>query len=280
MKKTKTPIDFEKIRGVQPLSFNKETFSPNKKYYTTYYSSNSERNFLIIRKRSPESIVLNQKMRVYDFELPKKPELTNTVMDCEMFNQKLYAFDILFYKGKDVRDLNFTERLDILKSTLKDINSKRISLKKYNSPYENTLCNNFYNVIDTYKKNTKLSDRVDGVIFKPDEKYSSHPLRYKPTEITTNFKIKKLDNNVIGLLSRNNRIFSKKDNKNIGYVKVSEKKYNFYKNGDVVEFAFKNNQFIPQRRRIDKNISDSSKIIKSNFETILNPPDMRKLLSC
>ena len=61
---------------------------------------------------------------------------------------------------------------------------------------------------------------------------------------------------------------------------MSEKKYNFYKNGDVVEFAFKNNQFIPQRRRIDKNISDSSKIIKSNFETILNPPDMRKLLSC
>jgi len=274
------PLNDLNIKKVQPVTFNKKTFSPDKKYFTTY-KLNGERKLLVV---TPVNYaIINDRFSGEKFNLPKRPELTNTIIDCELFEKKLYAFDILFYKGKDLRQMNFKERLDNLNSAVKKINSKKLILKEHKSPYEDTLCNNFYNIIDTHKKDMKLEGKIDGVIFTPDEKYMSQPLKWKPTElITIDFKIRKIKDGDrhIALIRQDGNMFFKRNIKNLGYVKLTKEQYDTFEDPDVVEFAFKNNKFFPVRVRKDKNKANHISVIRSNLETILNPPDMRKLLSC
>lgn len=272
----------KKFVGSQPVTFNKDTYNPKLNYYTTHKLDGLRKLLLITDTKKGK--IISSKMEVEDFVIPKRSILENTVLDCEFLpeQKKIYVFDILYYKGQDIRSKILKERLLFLQETLKILKSKKVLLKEYLSPYENSLCKNFYIIKNKYSKKMETGE-VDGVIFTPDISYNTGvPLKWKPISLLSiDFKIKKIDdkNNKIALLTQSEETFKPKGKySDIGIVKVSKEEYDKYSNGDVIEFIFENGKFKPIKIRKDKIKSNYIKVILSNFKTILNPPKMNKLI--
>lgn len=267
----------KKFIGNQPITFNKLTYDNTKKYYVTH-KLDGVRRLLIIENETGE--LIDNKMNISHFRLPKRKILNKTILDGELFEKKFYAFDILFLGGKDLRKLNLSERIIKLEEVNKILKSRKVLVKEYLSPYKASVCQNFHNVKHDYKKNM-LDGTVDGVIFTPDTGYNEgRPLKWKPESLLSiDFKIRKKDNNEIELLNHDGKIFTPYGKyKHVGIVKITKEQYKNYDDGVVVEFIFKNGKFIPIRERRDKINSNHISVIISNFKTILNPPNMKKLL--
>lgn len=286
MDKYKTLTNSFKFIGSQPVTFNKENYN-KKLYYFTSYKLDGKRKLLILTN-DKKGLMYSQKMEVETFTLPTRPELNNTMLDCEFFKGKVYVFDILFYKGEDVRNKIFNKRLEMLKETNKILKSKRVLLKEYLSPYDNTICKNFYTIKNKYKDDMVINGTVDGIIFTPDTGYTGfNVLKWKPsTLLTIDFKIKKIkggeNDYKLALLTHKGTVFKPKGNggNNVGISSVSKEEYNKFNDGDVVEFMFINGEFKPLKIRRDKVNSNYITVIFSNYNTILNPPDMKKILNC
>lgn len=272
----------KKFIGSQPITFNKDTYNPAFNYYTTHKLDGLRK--LLILTQTKKAQLISSKLDIKYFILPLRPFLNNTVLDCEFIekNKKVYVFDILFYKGKDVRDKNLTERLVLIKDIINSLNSKKVILKEYLSPYFNSVNNNF-NILKQQYSNELKNGEVDGIIFTPDTSYlKGIPLKWKPNYLLSiDFKIKKLGDNKIALLTQNGTIFKYKNkykNKYTGIVLLSDKEYEYYDDGDIVEFIFENGKFKPIKVRKDKVKSNHISVILSNMKTILDPPDVKKIL--
>lgn len=262
--------------GAQPITFNRQTYIKGKAYYLTH-KLDGERRLLIINSSS--SKLISSKLNFTKFNIPYRKGLKNTVLDGELFLGKFYVFDILYYKGKDTRNIKLTNRLEILDKAIKEIKSKKVIPKEYLSPYENTVCKNFFKLKRKYAGAVKKGT-VDGIIFTPDEPYKTAiSLKWKPTNILSiDFKIKKLGNNTVALLNQNNEVFIPpiEEYKGIGITRITN--YDKYEDNSIVEFIFKNGRFVPIRERKDKVMSNHINVILSNLDSIINPPDMKKLL--
>lgn len=267
----------KKFIGSQPITFNKYTYNKNIKYYVTH-KLDGLRKLLLLSDNS--SYLISTKMEYDKIELPIKSILNGTLLDCEYYKGKIYVFDILFISGKDIRKYTLKERITEMNKVVNLINSKKIILKKYYSPYDNNICINFFDLLKKYSSDISKGE-VDGIIFSPDESYDKGiVLKWKPIELLSiDFKIKKIGDNKIELLTQKDELFKPKGKySNIGIVKLKDKDYNNYNDGDVIEFILKNNKFVPLRARYDKVKSNHIKVIMSNFKTILNPPNMEKIL--
>lgn len=263
-----------KFIGSQPITFNKDTYDTSIKYFLTH-KLNGERKLLLLSNN--KAYLVNTKKEFKEFKISSFPEiLNNTVLDCEYYKNKLYIFDILYFSGNDVRNFNLDKRIDIINKVHKLLHFKKIKIKKYLS---NNICTDFFNLYKKHLNNMK-KDIIDGIIFTPNLPYTTGiSLKWKPTFLLSiDFKIKKLQNNIIALLTQKNTVFSIKGKKNIGYVKVIPEQYNKYNNNEVIEFIFKNGKFIPIKERKDKITSNHISVILSNFKTINNPPNMNKIL--
>lgn len=244
----------KKFIGNQPITISKENYNPNIKYYLTYKLDGKRHLF-------QNGYLITSKLQKFKFYLKNIPK--DTVLDGELYNGKYYVFDILFYKGKDIRKLKFAERLEILKQ-LKD----NLILKKYWG--SSNIKKDFYEIKKMYQKDMKIGGKIDGIIFTPDSDYYSKVLKWKPINLLSiDFKIHKVHNNTFELLKSDGTIYTT--------TTLSNKVFNEYADNTVVEFIWKN-KFIPIRSRPDKDNSNYITVIESNFKQILNPLDMRKLL--
>ncbi len=263
--------------GAQPITFNKDTYSKNVEYFTTY-KLDGLRKLLFINQTS---YLVSSKMEFQTFTLPKaSKEYIDTVLDGEYKSNKFYAFDILFYKGQDLRSNTLTERLEFLNNVISVLKSKKVISKEYLSPYNGLgICKNYFSLLNKYSKEMETGE-VDGIIFTPDTGYTEKSiLKWKPLHLLSiDFKIKKVGNE-LHLLTQNGKIFKPYGKyKNIGKVILNSEEAKKYNNGEVVEFIFDNGKFVPIRIRKDKTKSNYISVIMSNFKTINSPPNMRKIL--
>jgi len=208
----------------------------------------------------------------------------NTILDMEMYNKKYYIFDILFLDGKDVRNKKMSERINDAIQVVNDTKSKKMIIKPYLSPYASpssesaSILANFKHLKKMYSKEMKTGE-VDGIIFVPDAKYTSTVLKWKPEWLLSiDFKIKKLGDNQLALLTQKDTIYAPKLKPDVGITKVSPEDYRYYSDGDIVEFIFKNGKFVPMRLRKDKVKSNYITVINSNFQEILYPTNVEKIL--
>lgn len=243
--------------GNQPITISNDNYNKNMKYYLTYKLDGK-------RHLYQNGYLITSKLEKFKFDLKcNESVLKDTLLDGELYNNIYYVFDILYYKGQDVRKLKFSQRLEILKSI------PCITLKKY---WFGQIKNDFYEIKNTFIKDMKIGGKIDGIIFTPDASYYAKVLKWKPINLLSiDFKIHKIQPNIFELLKHDDHTV---------YNSTTVSKYNFnkYLDGTVVEFIWKN-KFVPIRARPDKEHSNYITVIESNFKQIQNPINMRKLLS-
>lgn len=254
----------KKIKMNQPVTLSESTYNKNIKYFITVKLDG--RRFLLNLGKS--SYFISSKSD----KIPLPISLNeNYTLDGEMYNNVYHAFDILFYKGKDVRNLILSDRLLLLETFLKELNADDITLKKY---YYDDVCKDYINLIKT----TKFGDKYDGIIFTPNKDYYSKVLKWKPPELLSiDFKIRKKENKFY-LLNQDNTVFKNKYTN--GIINVNKEIYDKYQDNCVLEVIFDKNKrkFKILRDRPDKINSNYKTVIKSNFDQIINPVNMYKLL--
>jgi hypothetical protein len=248
----------KRFLGNQPITLSNENFDKKMMYYLTYKLDGK-------RHLYQNGYLITSKLEKFRFPL-NVPH--GTLLDGELYEGKYYAFDILFYKNNDIRKLNFTERLNLLENIEKH-KDKNWCLKRYWSPYDNSIKNNFYEIKKLYKKDMKIGGKVDGVIFTPDTNYYATVLKWKQ-DVTIDFKIHKVIPCIFELLLQNGSVYTK--------VKLTQKQFDTYQDNTVVEFMWKK-KFIPIRARPDKINSNYTTVIDSNWKQIETPVNMRSLLS-
>lgn len=260
--------------GSQPITFNKDTYSKNVEYFTTYKLDGLRKLLLI----SSTNYLISSKLEFKIFTLPKASKgFKDTLLDGEYKSNKFFAFDILFYKGQDLRNKTLKERLEFLNNVISDLKSKKVISKEYLT--QGSVCTNFFNLVKKYSKEMETGE-VDGIIFTPNTGYTEKTvLKWKPLHLLSiDFKIKK-NGNELYLLTQNGDVFKPYGKyRNSGKVILKDTEANKYKDGDIVEFIFENGKFVPIRVRKDKNKSNHISVILSNFKTIQSPPNMKKIL--
>jgi hypothetical protein len=199
--------------------------------------------------------------------------LKGTVLDGEYLNingVKTYlAFDILANKGKDIRNLSFTDRILTLKKLIDTYLKTNIYIKykEYLFPPEpldnriNTLLD-IINITDpTHKKFKNYGN--DGIIFNNiSETYTNGTVyKWKPPEKLT-----------IDFLFKDGKLYSKKDN---GFV-VFNAPYIFDQapqNGQIIELAwnYTNKAFKLYRIRYDREQPNTITTAQNIFADIINP---------
>lgn len=254
----------KKFIGNQPITLSESSYNKNTKYFITVKLDG--RRFLL--KLGKSSCLISSKVEKIPLEVSLKEQY---ILDGEMYNNVYHAFDILLYKGKDTKNLDLGERLLLLKTFLDEHKIDFIVCKKY---YTEDVCKDFKYLIKT----TKFGDKYDGIIFTPNEHYYAKVLKWKPPELLSiDFKIRKKDNKFY-VLNQDNTIF--KNRYTNGVINVIKEIYDKYSDGCVLEVIFDKNKkkFKILRDRPDKNKSNYKTVIKSNFDQIINPVDINKLL--
>ena len=291
-------------------------FNPNDLAITD--KADGERKLLLIRPdggyllSGPNDVSLylqsrNDSVRYYI--KPKIAEfLNNTIIDGELVllnsGEKEYlAFDLLVYKGEDVRNLPFSERIDKLNEIKNKIN---ITFKKYYMPddgefYERTnklledipdkpygndgiILNNI-NDIYTHRENI-FEKREIATSKKTVSKITVEKLpsvyKWKPPELLTiDFKIKVIDPDTLEVYVKNDKspqsfkfVGTRKYPFN-GLVKVDslELNGNPLSDNQVVEMKWNSElkNFVPFRIRFDREQPNKFSTVKSVWEDIMNP---------
>jgi len=105
-------IGGRRFPGPLPRALTKAVFSGRaltKREYSVTDKADGERQLMYISKGRAQ--LINRKMEVTVLDKPMN-RLDDTVLDGEWYNNKFYAFDVLFVKGVDVRQYNLKRRLD------------------------------------------------------------------------------------------------------------------------------------------------------------------------
>ena len=110
------------------------------------------------------------------------------LLDCEEYDSKFYVFDILFYKGKDIRQNLFSERYDMIEKILASGTSADLFIaKKFHHGKD------FYESTElAYEEMQKTKMNTDGLIFQPrgDVYRNKTTRKWKPSEkLTIDFKL-------------------------------------------------------------------------------------------
>lgn len=247
--------------GNNPITLAPGKLVNDKEYYITDKLDGIRRLLLF---KDSKIYNVSSKLEFRQFKLTKGALLLDgTLLDTEYYKMKYYAFDVLFYNGKDVRDANLLERQEILKKILKKVNSKKLLAKEY----RRLECPE---VLADIKSRSKLfkEGELDGLIVVPNSKYSDIVFKWKPSNLLSNdFKVKKTSDSLL-LLVQNGQIFNFKGYPDIGKVSYMGKDV---KDEDVVEFVFENGKFKVLRVRPDKVKSNHISVILDNFKQMTRP---------
>lgn len=272
----------KKFIGNQPVTFTKWTYDPKLNYFITHkldgkrhlYFISNFKHYLVNSLSKFEPIV----------ETPVNHVNKNTILDGELYKGVYYAFDILFYRGVDLRNINLAERLSYLYLTVYTENNPKLQVKDHIGPFNrNQLCEEFYKYKSKYSTDLK-NGVVDGIILSPNSDYYKKVLKWKPGYLLTiDFKIKKeLPDKIILLSSDSTQYIPNprfKEYQNVGIITVNKRIYNKYPDNSVVEFYFdkKSKTFKPLKERPDKINSNYIRVINDNFNQIIYPDSPKKI---
>lgn len=261
-----------KFIGCQPATLRESRIDRIDDYALTM-KLDGQRHLLLINHKG--YYLIDNKMNVKCFRKQISTEVS--LLDGELFEGKYYAFDILFHKGIDLRDKPFTERY----KKLKELNLF-IEVKEYT--FEG-----IYNKIEEYlDDNLEMKDNtLDGFIFVSKSKsYKEAPLKWKPEKLNTiDFKINKCafeDENyeewdLLCYDNTNTEIPFTYNGGNLSKIYIPKALACNYINGTVVEFYYDKlyKTFIPLKTRHDKVKGNYIKVAQDNFDTIMNPYDLK-----
>lgn len=238
--------------------------------YCLFVKSNTEmylisKNNEVIQTRWYISGDLDLSGNIYDGELVKDPEYNR---------YSFLIFDFISYSSVSLCKSNLQERIKYMEAFVSNVNIDKSKIKLGVKPYYNCAeTSGFYYLIKNYNKVLDHKKTIDGFIFQPVE-YGLPTLKLK-LDNTIDFKLK---------MSESGKKFTLMC---LGDVKFPIKEYNsvylndnIYKDGDVVEFSFKESidGFYPIRKRSDKLDGNYIDVALNNFELIKNPFDPRILL--
>lgn len=282
-----TAFPNKRFDGAQPITLNNKTFFKDINYHLSYKFDGKRRLVYIMGADDIYYKVSKTPVVKHKLTLPGKnvKELYHTVLDCEYVEGKYYVFDILRHKGKDLtRNTPFSIRYSIFRNVVREISSKKVFSKVFYlaEPKKNNLYDTFQ-VLEAQR--SRFPMKTDGIIFVPEASYY-HPkyktLKWKPSEeLTIDFKVKKTKENGYVLLDYYDKPIEKINRlPENGKIRLSVPEDFKITNESVYEFVYeKTKGFIPIRKREDKQRSNHPSVVDSNMKTILNPPNMKKLLS-
>ena len=213
-------VNSKKFIGNQPVSLSKKSFIKEHEYYLTK-KLDGKRYIIFINDGYIYRINTKNTIEKIETKIKISSQYSGIILDSEFYKGKYHVFDILFFKNKDIRNLNLNDRIPLLIEILDGINSYKFVIKKHYKA--NKLCEFTKKFIEKHKKNFK-DGILDGIILTPNVNYYGKIYKYKPIDLLSiDFKIKKVHGDTFLLLLQNNTIFSTKNNKNIGKVKVSKR---------------------------------------------------------
>lgn len=208
-------------------------------------------------------------------------DIDNTLLDGEFINGVYYPFDVLYWRGEDVRRRSRSDRLNCLKTLNTTFNMIVIPPEK-----------DIKTGLEKYFKNPDQSTPLDGVIitcnFSPY--LNNKTFKYKPhEEQLIDFIVKWNDSKKIELYVKdyNNTLspFRGSDKNpyyvggDKGYVKLdkcSSSKIDILRKGGVVEFKWDENEkcFFPVRNRTDKLNPNFVEVAKTIWDEIKDPVEI------
>jgi len=250
--------------------------------YTVTDKTDGERMFLFVIDNY--LYLISNKMVIKKIAyIKEKIEFNNSLLDGELIG-KMFLFDILFYKGKDLRNESFLflKRNEILNNLSPILNKYDVHIKKF------YMGNVIKAGLDIYKNKDKFPYKLDGLIFTPvDSPYPTNKkwnklFKWKPeSEISIDFLIKKNGN---GIWFLNSDFGTKTDlfvctgcpssiPTDLYKTTVSKQIDAQYKDNTIAEFVFMKDSinFQPIRGRPDKIKPNYIDIALDNFKNIMSP---------
>jgi hypothetical protein len=131
----------------------------------------------------------------------------NTLLDTEMYESDgevtYYVFDILFYKGRDIRGDRFPQRLERVKEVVEYMSENEILFDAQVRSKEFFTTGTFYDrSAEAFEMADKSELRLDGLIFQPSTYYNNkYTRKWKPADqMTIDFKLRKVGKDDFELL--------------------------------------------------------------------------------
>jgi SAM-dependent methyltransferase len=249
-----------KFAGIQPKTLSDDKFEKKENYAITK-KLDGLRYLLVTLKGQMYSISSKLEIRWVPY---KSKGLENFIFDTEYFRGYYHIFDIvtpefptLFKRVEEI--IKILPKIEALGG------AKPVVLKEY---YFTKNLENLYSVFKDQTKN--LDDKIyDGLILvKQDEPYKkSNPLKWKPVHMNTvDFQIVKKENLTFELLVGDVEAL-----KHFGNTLVTKKHYDTYKTGDIIEFSYDGNKWVPIKLRNDKSKPNFYTVAEDNFQAVLSP---------
>lgn len=201
----------------------------NISYYNTEYKIILESH----KEIQETQLETNQESRETDLKINTNfTNLKETMIECEMINDKFYAFDIIKYDGENVTKKIFEERLKIL-NMLSDQWANLI-IKRFEKPKSKDFKNQIQNVLKQ-----KSDYEIDGIIFTSNDVYKQAKFfKWKPVEnMTIDFMVKKCPDELLGI-----HPYNVKDNKTL-YVLFCGISNKYFKKLNVKKILYYNKLF-------------------------------------
>ncbi len=265
-------IDKFKLVGSQPHSIKFEKLEKNIKYYLSY-KYDGIRGLIFIDDIGDAYII--DKINISKLETKFYSLFKNTIFDCEIYNNKVYIFDLLYYKGNKIEStINFETRMHVVQEIL-SINK----CKDYNEVFVLDYFNyeNLYEGLNVMISNIDYT-KHDGIILTPE--YNTFTkLKWKPRELNTiDFKIYIKNKNLAYLYcyddtNKNIILEYNKNGHNIKSIITDENDIKKMNNNTVYECTFNYNskKFEVVRERKDKFRGNFINVGIDNLENILYP---------
>jgi SAM-dependent methyltransferase len=197
-RKSYKPITIKNMTN-QSRDLTKNKLSEIRETLGEYYiTDKADGEHALVYFSSVRVSVLTSKMQ----DFPAINLLTNTVIEGELVEKNIYAFDILIHEGKDLRNNTLTERYDILKSVVKSINKDKAGLGlPIDAKYMVKLGDKIEKVAKEYAQYVKkLPYETDGYILTHDGGYYDMCYKLKYLSHTSiDFLVMKAPKNIIGI---------------------------------------------------------------------------------
>lgn len=154
-------VKSNKFIGNQPKTLERENMHLLTKDYMVTDKADGQRMFLISSEKG--LFLIDNLLNAHHYYLDKKIPY-GTLIDGEYIDDKFLAFDCLFYKNQDVREMNLLERLDIL-------NEINIKTKTFVD---------IQDMNQLWQRRNDYGYKLDGLIFTPKyEGYNGNILKWK-----------------------------------------------------------------------------------------------------
>jgi SAM-dependent methyltransferase len=252
-----------KFFGVQPMTLSDEKFNKKEKYALTKKLDGLRYNLVCFNKQ-----LYSVSSKLIISPVPYSCDLKCEILDVEYYKNYYHVFDLIDADPKSKSNLmcriqKVSKILQNIKPMFKDV--PPIVIKEY---YFTDKLEDLYSKFKDTTSN--LDSKIyDGLILvKSQENYlNSSPLKWKPVEMNTiDFLLKKKPNLKFDLY-----VGSKEGLFLFTSTIVTKKDYDTYKDDDIVEFSYKNENWVPLKSRADKLNPNFITVAEDNFHSVINP---------